>query len=107
MGEFAEMFTREPKPFEREAQARVNRHLKALGHVEPNYYGGQFELKATVDTYGDLRWLADQFGGEIEVADRNRRSTWTQLFTVVQIEGVKVRVSAYVSDEEVEAHELW
>ncbi|MQM28710.1 hypothetical protein [Glycomyces albidus] len=106
MGEFASMFTREFKPFEVEARSLVNQKLKALGSVEPRYYGGQFELKAKVDTLGDLRWIADHFGGEIEIED-NRRSTWTQVFTVVQIEGVKVHACVYVSDEEAEAHGLW
>jgi len=108
MGEFTSMFIREPKPFEREARSRVNRQLNELGLVEPNYYFGQFELKATVDTFRHLKDLADQFGGEIEV-DHDAGPFYSRdskVFTVIEIEGIKVYVSAFASEEDVEANVL-
>ena len=98
---------RDLNPFELEAQARVNKHLKGLGHSEPHYYHGQFVLKAKTDTLRELQWFADEYGGDLEVESGSFRDTWVQVFTVAQVEGIKVRMCVYVSDEEAEAHGLW
>jgi hypothetical protein len=95
---------RDLNPFEGEARARVNRQLSELGMVEPTYYFGQFELKARVDTLRDLREFADQYGGEIEV-DHEAGSFYSRaskVFTIIEIEGVKVYLCAYASEEEAE-----
>lgn len=95
-------------PFEREARARVNRQLHELGMVEPAYYFGQFELKGRVDTFRDLKEFADQYGGEIEV-DHEAGPFYSgdsAVFTVIEIEGIKVYLSAFATQEESEAHGL-
>jgi hypothetical protein len=100
---------RDLNPFEGEARARVNRQLSELGLVEPTYFFGQFELKARVDTFRDLKELAYQYGGEIEV-DYEAGSFYSRaskVFTIVEIQGVKVYLCAYASEDEVEEHGLW
>lgn len=106
MSELSKLF-RDLNPFEREARARVDQHLKTMGLVEPHYYFGQFELKAKVDTLRDLRYFVDQYGGEIDYEAGRSWDRSVKAFAVVQIEGVKVHLCAYVSDEEAEAHGLW
>lgn len=108
MGDFASMFTRESKPFEREARARVNRRLNELGLVEPNYYFGQFELKGTLDSFRDLKEFADYYCGEIEVEHESGTyySRDSKVFTIIEIEGVKVRLSAFASEDEAEEYGL-
>jgi hypothetical protein len=95
-------------PFEREARARVNRQLQELGMVEPDYFFGQFELKGRVDTFRDLKEFADQYGGEIAI-DHEAGPFYrgdTKVFTVIEIEGIQVHLSAFATQEESEAYGL-
>ncbi|MEU5153164.1 hypothetical protein [Glycomyces sp. NPDC021274] len=99
---------RDFNPFEGEARARVNRQLNQLGLVEPNYYFGQFELKGTLDSFRDLREFADQYGGEIEI-DHDAGSYYSgdsKVFTIIEIQGIKVYLCAFASQEDIEAHGL-
>lgn len=95
---------RDVKPFELDARARVRKRLEGAGLEEPAYYFGQVELKAKVDSLRELRYFADEFGGEIEEdPDQDWRSRTVKVFTVVEIEGIKVHLCAYLSEEEAEA----
>jgi hypothetical protein len=99
---------RDFNPFEGEARARVNRQLSQLGLVEPSYYFGQFELKGTLDLFRDLREFADQYGGEIKV-DHDAGSFYSgdsKVFTIIEIQGIKVYLCAFASQEDLEAYGL-
>lgn len=106
MSELSKLF-RDLNPFELEARSRVNKVFKSMGLTEPHYYHGQFVLKAKVDSLRELEWFAVEYGGEIETEPGSFRDTWTQVFTVIQVDGIKVRVCAYISGEEAEARGLW
>ncbi|GAB3236444.1 hypothetical protein GCM10027447_34800 [Glycomyces halotolerans] len=95
---------RDLNPFELEARSRVRKRLKGVGLDEPKFYFGQVELKATVDTFRELRSLAEEFGGDIEEdLDYDTRYRGVKVFTVIEVEGIKVHVSAYLGEEEAEA----
>lgn len=96
---------RDFNPFELEARTKVDKLANRHGFADLKFYFGQFELKARVDTLRELRDFADQFGGDVEedLDYDTFRHRGVKVFTVVNVEGIKVHVCAYLSLEEAEA----